>query len=56
MSIVAIRLLPPRPTPRRAGDKFQEIALRSPKDMAAFERLADRVLLRLDEDDRQKPH
>lgn len=39
---------------RQLTDKFQEIALRSPKDMAAFEVVADRVLARLDQEDRDR--
>lgn len=46
----------PRKPKRQLTDKFQEIALRSPKDLAAFETIADRVLARLDEEDRLRPH
>lgn len=44
----------PRRQKRHLSDKFQEIALRSPKDMAALETLADRVLARLDQEDRDR--
>jgi len=50
--------LPARPStsrqPRSLADKLREIGLRSPKDLAAFDILADAVLKRLDEDDRSK--
>ena len=45
-----------KPPSRQLVDKFQEIALRSPKDLAAFETVADRVLARLNEEDRQRHH
>jgi hypothetical protein len=38
---------PPTSRPRLLGDKLQEIAVRSPKDLAAIEVLADYVLARL---------
>jgi hypothetical protein len=37
----------PRPFTRSLGDKLQEIALRSPKDIAALEQVADMVIERL---------
>lgn len=40
---------------RSLGDKFQEIALRSPADMIAFDRLADAVLARLNAEERRQP-
>ena len=36
-----------RPFTRSFGDKMHEIAIRSPKDIAALERIADMVLRRL---------
>lgn len=51
-------VLLPRRRPHRAkrpvGNKFQEIANRSPRDMADLERLADLVLARLNDHDRPK--
>jgi hypothetical protein len=41
---------------RALGDKFQEIAMRSPRDMDALEVLADLVLARLNEQDRALRH
>jgi hypothetical protein len=46
----------PRAYHRSLGDKLQEIAQRGPKDLAAFETLADSVLARLNEEDRQRQH
>ena len=34
--------------------KFEEIAERSPEDLAALDKLADLIIERLDEDDRRK--
>jgi hypothetical protein len=42
----------PRETPRPLGNKLQEIGSRSPKDLYAFDVLADMVLDRLDADQR----
>lgn len=59
MSVTAFRVHTPDRrdlrTRRDTASKLQEIALRSPQDMAAFDHLADTVLRRLNEEDRQKP-
>ena len=49
------RATPDRP-PRHISSKLQEIALRSPKDLAAFDVLADVVLARLNDAEKNRPH
>lgn len=44
-----------RQTPRTLGDKLQEIAVRSPADLAAFDTLADLVLRELDDEEARRP-
>lgn len=46
----------PHRAKRTVASKFDEIAQRSPKDIAAFNELADLVLARLNDEDRRKPH
>ena len=43
---------PKTPRARLLGNKLQEIAMRSPADLAAIEVVADYVLDRLDDNDR----
>lgn len=50
-----VPLLPKRPQ-KSLGNKLQEIAFRSPKDLAALEVLADLVLERLDRHAQAKAH
>lgn len=53
---VAFTRKPRQRVKRPVGNKFQEIARRSPKDMAAFDVMADLVLARLNEEDRKRSH
>lgn len=43
-------------TPRHVSSKLQEIALRSPRDLQAIDVIADLVLEKLNEQDRQRAH
>jgi len=56
LAFPGVGVFPRRPTrtTRPIGNKFQEIATRSPIDMRALDKLADLVLERLNKSDRER--